>query len=144
VRFGGKGRISRRASLLAQSAHGQLQIQSIVAPPPPSRPRSRSSRIIPSTSTKNHPKHTSTNRHNGEFEPLEPQRAAREICERDHTTVGLCHRILSRSLQQPPLAKNALNRFSQLTRHQVLAVDLLNPTPAAYAPIRNPVSTTPD
>jgi hypothetical protein len=79
VRFGGKGRISRRASLLAQSAHGQLQIQSIVAPPPPSRPRPRSSRIIPSTSTKNHSKHISTNRHNGE---LEPPRAAAG-CEGD-------------------------------------------------------------
>lgn len=64
----------------------------------------------------------------------ELQAEAEKIYSQSHTTVGVCHKIF---LSQPSAATHrnffGLNGLSRLTWPQVLAVDLLNPTPAAYA-----------
>jgi hypothetical protein len=72
----------------------------------------------------------------------EPQRGALKIRGRSHTTVRVRHEIF----ESHPSAAHArniphLNGLSRLTSSQVLAVDLLNPSPAAYAYTRALVMT---
>jgi hypothetical protein len=87
----------------------------------------------------------SINRQNGEFELLRATEELEEVwCAGPHDSC-----ILPRNL---PLATicafhpqlYCLNGLIWLTPHQVLAVDLLNPTPAAYALMSDSVFTTLD
>lgn len=110
------------------------------------RPRLAStSQSASSRSTIDHFSETPTRRQNGESEPLRscrpsacpPADGLSPACA-DHTTSP--HAPIRKLLRRPHSAR--LNGLARLTAHQVLAVDLLNPSPAAYAhPPRSRTST---
>jgi hypothetical protein len=128
-------------------AHYNSECVAATPQPPPSRSASSTLALNPSTSN-SHANNTqtklSTNRHNGEFELPHAAAEAGRFASRSTRQSEFATKSSPRTLCGPRVHTLWLYGTSRLTENQVLAVDLLNPTPAAYADTPDSMSTPPD